>query len=181
MKGNEQGVIDNTAFTVRGASGGWLGISVGFAGDINHDDYSDVIIGSTEWDTPGRAYIYYGSETTPKANDDYSITHEDESITINVAKNDYDLDGNLDISSTDLITAPSNGEIQNNLDSRASRMGSFVSYALSKKAPSSASLSIWSVTSRSISCYGSGSCAHCTHGKDSPFEVIAPWAWVMRI
>ncbi|MDX9954016.1 MAG: integrin alpha [Anaerolineae bacterium] len=39
----------------------YLGISVGTAGDVNGDGYSDVIAGAHNYDTKGRAFVYYGS------------------------------------------------------------------------------------------------------------------------
>ncbi|MBP9211284.1 MAG: FG-GAP repeat protein [Bacteroidetes bacterium] len=46
------------------ASGNTFGSSVASAGDVNGDDYSDIIVGAyTYSDTVGRAYIYYGGPT----------------------------------------------------------------------------------------------------------------------
>src|SRR5262245_65245191 len=52
---------------------GYLGWSVGTAGDVNGDGYDDVIVGATGYDNgqsnEGRAFVYYGSasglSTTP--------------------------------------------------------------------------------------------------------------------
>lgn len=45
----------------------YFGISVGSAGDVNGDDFSDVIIGATYYDNgqtdEGRAFVYHGSGT----------------------------------------------------------------------------------------------------------------------
>ena len=46
-------------------AGAWLGISVGTAGDVNGDGYSDVVVGARKYDNgqtdEGRAYVYHGS------------------------------------------------------------------------------------------------------------------------
>jgi len=46
-----------------------LGTSVGTAGDVNHDSYDDVIVGSPGYNNKGVAFVYYGSasglSTTP--------------------------------------------------------------------------------------------------------------------
>jgi hypothetical protein len=48
-------------------AGARFGISVGTAGDVNGDDYADIIIGAYYYDNDqtdeGRVYVYYGSET----------------------------------------------------------------------------------------------------------------------
>ena len=43
-----------------GEAGSLFGKSVSSAGDINKDGYSDVIVGSEQYGSTGRAYIYYG-------------------------------------------------------------------------------------------------------------------------
>jgi hypothetical protein len=40
-----------------------LGYSVGTAGDVNGDGYSDVIVGAPDYSNGGRAYVYHGSAT----------------------------------------------------------------------------------------------------------------------
>jgi hypothetical protein len=50
---------------------GWLGYSVGCAGDINGDGYSDIIIGApqltTTEDNGGKAFVWYGGPTAPES------------------------------------------------------------------------------------------------------------------
>ncbi|MBN2005581.1 MAG: FG-GAP repeat protein, partial [Anaerolineae bacterium] len=45
----------------------WFGSSVGTAGDVNGDDYSDVIVGAPDYDNgqtnEGKAFVYHGSAT----------------------------------------------------------------------------------------------------------------------
>jgi len=52
----------------------------------------------------------------PVANDDSVATPEDTPVTINVVSNDTDVDGNLDQTSAEVLTGPSDGKVQNNSD-----------------------------------------------------------------
>jgi len=53
----------STGFTVTGESGGHLGSSVSSAGDVNHDGYDDIIIGSDNKNSnKGAAYVIYGKK-----------------------------------------------------------------------------------------------------------------------
>jgi subtilisin family serine protease len=59
------GSTGSTLFTITGeAEEDWLGIGVSGAGDLNGDDYDDVIVGASENDTVaknmGRAYVFFG-------------------------------------------------------------------------------------------------------------------------
>jgi len=57
-----------------------------------------------------------GTPSPPTANDDTAVTAEDTPVTIDVAYNDTDPNGNLDPSSAIEIAAPSNGTLVNNSD-----------------------------------------------------------------
>jgi len=50
--------MDNTADVTINGEGGGFGSSVSTAGDVNNDDYDDVIIGAYLNDSNGKAYIY---------------------------------------------------------------------------------------------------------------------------
>ena len=56
----------------------WFGFSVGTAGDVNGDGYSDVIVGAPNvWHTgpdQGRAYVYHGSGPAPVPIADFSAS-----------------------------------------------------------------------------------------------------------
>jgi hypothetical protein len=54
--------MDETADVIlTGETNGNFGISVSSAGDVNGDDYSDLIVGASGYSsTTGRAYVYYG-------------------------------------------------------------------------------------------------------------------------
>ncbi|MBL7732134.1 MAG: FG-GAP repeat protein [Chitinophagaceae bacterium] len=54
-----------------GQANAWFGWSVAFAGDVNGDGYSDVIIGAPNYDN-GRAFLYYGNDA-PLTNTRYNI------------------------------------------------------------------------------------------------------------
>jgi hypothetical protein len=62
-------------WTVEGEQeGAWFGRSVGTAGDVNGDGYSDVIVGASHYDNgqedEGRAFVYYGAASGLEA-----VTH----------------------------------------------------------------------------------------------------------
>ena len=49
-----------------------FGYSVGAAGDVNGDGYSDVIVGAYRYDNEGRAFVYHGSATALSATADWT-------------------------------------------------------------------------------------------------------------
>jgi hypothetical protein len=64
--GTSTGLSPSPAWTIEGDQAAeLLGRSVGTAGDVNGDGYSDVIVGASEYDNgetdEGRAFVYYGS------------------------------------------------------------------------------------------------------------------------
>ena len=64
--GSASGLLATAAWTAESNQlGAMFGNSVGTAGDVNRDGYSDVIVGSALLDNPqtdeGRAYVYHGS------------------------------------------------------------------------------------------------------------------------
>jgi hypothetical protein len=66
--GSATGLITTTAWFTEGDQiGAWFGTSVGTAGDVNGDGYSDVVVGAHGYDNgeddEGRAYVYHGSAT----------------------------------------------------------------------------------------------------------------------
>jgi len=68
--GSDSGPMDTPVWTVEGnQEEAGLGNSVGTAGDVNGDGFSDVIVGASKYDNgqtdEGRAYVFYGSATTP--------------------------------------------------------------------------------------------------------------------
>ncbi|MCI0345454.1 MAG: FG-GAP-like repeat-containing protein, partial [Chloroflexi bacterium] len=61
--GSASGLSLSAAWSVEGdTEGALLGSSVGTAGDVNADGYSDVVVGATHFG-PGEAYLYLGSST----------------------------------------------------------------------------------------------------------------------
>jgi hypothetical protein len=60
----------------------YFGISVGTAGDVNGDTYSDVIVGASSYDNgqedEGRAYVYHGSGTGLSTTPDWSAEGDQE-------------------------------------------------------------------------------------------------------
>jgi hypothetical protein len=65
--GSKEGLSTTPDWTVEGnQAGAGLGTSVGTAGDVNGDGYSDVIVGARYYDggqeDEGKAYVYHGSE-----------------------------------------------------------------------------------------------------------------------
>jgi Secretion system C-terminal sorting domain/FG-GAP repeat/FG-GAP-like repeat len=77
-----------------------FGISVGTAGDVNGDGYSDVIIGAAQFDdganmNEGRAYIYYGSSTGLAASPSSTIDDANQANTLlaNSASSAGDVNG----------------------------------------------------------------------------------------
>ncbi|ELB2105530.1 tandem-95 repeat protein, partial [Vibrio parahaemolyticus] len=63
-----------------------------------------------------RVYVSLSPNNPPVANDDNYETSEDTSISMQVALNDTDPDGNLDASSVTIIAQPSSGSLINNGD-----------------------------------------------------------------
>jgi len=66
--GSVSGLSSTAAWTVESdLNNARFGHSVGTAGDVNGDGYSDVIVGAPRYDNPqfdeGRAYVYHGSAT----------------------------------------------------------------------------------------------------------------------
>ncbi|MEW5986174.1 MAG: FG-GAP-like repeat-containing protein [Chloroflexota bacterium] len=66
INGGIPGVPTNSSWMVTsGQAYAYLGVSIGTAGDVNGDGYSDVIIGASGYDTSqgdaGKAYVYHGS------------------------------------------------------------------------------------------------------------------------
>ncbi|HZI93105.1 MAG TPA: integrin alpha, partial [Patescibacteria group bacterium] len=66
--GSPTGVAKNPAWTYKGdQASAFLGFSVGTAGDVNGDGYSDVVVGADMYDNgqtdEGRAYLFLGSAT----------------------------------------------------------------------------------------------------------------------
>jgi hypothetical protein len=60
--GSLSGLESNYSWMAEGSqNNGLYGKSVAIAGDINGDGYSDIIVGESEFDSKGKAYIYYGS------------------------------------------------------------------------------------------------------------------------
>ncbi|MBM3708406.1 MAG: hypothetical protein FJW69_08755, partial [Actinobacteria bacterium] len=69
-QGSSSGPSTQPNWTVQGdQESAFLGFSVGIAGDINNDGYSDVVISAYNYtngeDGEGRAYVYLGSNITP--------------------------------------------------------------------------------------------------------------------
>jgi hypothetical protein len=58
--GSSTGLQNVAAYTRNGASGSELGYSVGAAGDMNGDGFSDVIVGAPRHISSGRAFIFKG-------------------------------------------------------------------------------------------------------------------------
>ena len=63
-----------TGFMITGnAAGDYFGLSVSTAGDINNDEYDDVIIGASQRNSnQGAAYVIYGGENPTMSNWDFS-------------------------------------------------------------------------------------------------------------
>ncbi|MBD3868666.1 MAG: FG-GAP repeat protein, partial [Acidobacteria bacterium] len=66
--GSAAGLSTTEAWSATGGqAGSQFGVAVSAAGDINHDGFSDIVIGSKKYDNPeideGRAYVYLGSAT----------------------------------------------------------------------------------------------------------------------
>ncbi len=57
----------------------FLGYSVNYAGDLNGDDYEDIVVGATSYDEPspnegtGRAWVFYGSDQGPSLAPDVTL------------------------------------------------------------------------------------------------------------
>jgi hypothetical protein len=66
--GSSTGLAASSVWTAESDVGGVdFGVSVGTAGDVNGDGYSDVIVGADFAGIGGRAYVYYGSASGPAA------------------------------------------------------------------------------------------------------------------
>jgi hypothetical protein len=60
--GSSAGLSSNAAWTAEGnQAAAFFGASLGTAGDVNGDGYSDVIVGSWSYDNQGAAFVYLGS------------------------------------------------------------------------------------------------------------------------
>ncbi len=60
--GSASGLAVSAAWTAESdLAGAYFGCSVGTAGDVNGDGYSDVIVGADQWGEEGRAYVYHGN------------------------------------------------------------------------------------------------------------------------
>ena len=75
--GSTTGLGLSPAWTAEGVQfGEYFGGSVGTAGDVNRDGYSDVIVGADhfdgEWTDEGRALVYHGSATGPSHSADWT-------------------------------------------------------------------------------------------------------------
>ncbi len=76
--GTANGLNPTPTFTATGeAIGGYFGISVGTAGDVNGDGYADVIVGAYLYNNDiGRVYVYLGSPTGLSATPAFTATGE---------------------------------------------------------------------------------------------------------
>ncbi len=75
--GGEMGLSLYPSWTMGGIDDhAWAGFAVNTAGDVNGDDFADVIIGAryTSGNAPGQAYVYYGSATGLKATADWTMS-----------------------------------------------------------------------------------------------------------
>jgi hypothetical protein len=75
--GSETGLSATPNWSAEGnAYNAWFGISVGTAGDVNNDGYSDVIVGVSNplfpTDCANKALVYHGSETGLSASADWT-------------------------------------------------------------------------------------------------------------
>jgi len=77
--GSSSGLASSPAWTIGGIyGGGYLGISVSTAGDVNGDGYSDVIVGASRDYLGGRAFVFYGSSSGLSATADWTATSDQE-------------------------------------------------------------------------------------------------------
>ncbi len=80
--------------------GAYFGFSLGSAGDVNGDGYSDVIVGALGYNSIGRAYIYFGSpgglSSTPNQVLDGTQTGEGFGVSVATA-GDVNHDGYSDV------------------------------------------------------------------------------------
>jgi fibronectin type 3 domain-containing protein len=82
--GNSSGLQASPSWTSSGddQAGARFGISVGSAGDVNGDGYSDVIIGASGYSTTntnaGKAYLYLGSSSGLQASSSWTSSGDDQ-------------------------------------------------------------------------------------------------------
>ncbi|MBW2061860.1 MAG: VCBS repeat-containing protein, partial [Deltaproteobacteria bacterium] len=76
--GSPSGLASSPDWVVSGSqSGEELGVSVSYAGDVNGDGFSDVIVGAQYYDggqsNEGRALVFHGSSTGPSTTADWEV------------------------------------------------------------------------------------------------------------
>ena len=109
--GGPMGLATDPAWTAEGDQDDALyGYSVGTAGDVNGDGYSDVIVGAPSYDTgqtaAGRAYVYHGSVEGLAADPAWTAESDQESAGLGEAvgtAGDVNGDGYSDV----IVSAPS--------------------------------------------------------------------------
>ncbi len=103
--GSATGLSTGPSWSARGGqSFSFFGYSVGTAGDVNGDGYSDIIVGAPSYDTSlvdeGRVLVYYGSptgpSTTPSWSADSNQAEADFGLSVGTA-GDVNRDGGSDI------------------------------------------------------------------------------------
>lgn len=82
--GSSGGLISSPGWTFDGERDAHFGISVGTAGNVNNDDYDDIIVGAERYvssqENVGAAFVFYGSETGPiTTTNSYWVVESDQS------------------------------------------------------------------------------------------------------